>query len=138
MLILCLIVSVAFIGIALASPPGKTVEYAGGDVGKVIFDGSTHSVAQGMKCPDCHPKLFPMKRGVYKMTKEDHASENGCGACHNGTAAFSQTDEADCMKCHKKAEEEEITDEAPCEEEVTVEEDVEIEVEIEEVETEEK
>jgi c(7)-type cytochrome triheme protein len=106
-LILCFVVAVAFVGIALASPPGKIIEYPGGDVGKVIFDGSTHSVAQGMKCPDCHPAIFPMKRGEFKMTKEDHASGKGCGTCHNGTKAFSQTNEADCIKCHKKAEAEE-------------------------------
>jgi c(7)-type cytochrome triheme protein len=117
-LLLCLIVAVAFVGIAIASPPGKTVEYAGGEQGKVIFDGSTHSVAQGMKCPDCHPKLFPMKRGEYKMTLEDHASETGCGACHNGTQAFSQSDEADCAKCHKVAGTEEVTIEEEITEEI--------------------
>ena len=103
-LILCVIVTVSFVGIALASPPGKTVEFPDGDQGKVIFSGSTHSIAQGLKCPDCHPKLFPMKRGQFKMTKEDHATDKGCGACHNGTKAFSQTDEANCIKCHKKCE----------------------------------
>jgi len=123
-LILCVLAAVAFVGIALASPPGKTVEYPGGDAGKVIFDGSTHSVAQGMKCPDCHPALFPMKQGEYKMTEEDHASEKGCGACHNGTNAFSQTDEADCLKCHKKAE--------TAEEETVKESEEEVEVETEE------
>jgi len=126
-LILCLIVAVAFVGIAFASPPGKTVEYPGGDAGKVIFNGSTHSVEQGMKCPDCHPKLFPMKRGEYKMTEEDHASETGCGACHNGTKAFSQSDEASCSKCHQKCE----TGEEISKEEKTKEEAVETEKETE-------
>jgi c(7)-type cytochrome triheme protein len=103
-LILCVIVAVSFVGIALASPPGKTIEFPDGDQGKVIFSSSTHGVAQGMKCPDCHPALFPMKRGEFKMTKEDHATDKGCGACHNGTKAFSQSNEADCIKCHKKGE----------------------------------
>jgi len=107
-LLLCFIVAIAFVGIAIASPPGKTVEYAGGEQGKVIFDGNTHSVAQGMKCPDCHPKLFPMKKGVLKMTLEDHGKGTGCGACHNGTQAFSQSDEAACAKCHKVAGTEEV------------------------------
>ena len=26
----------------------------------------------------------------------------GCGTCHNGQAAFSVKDKADCAKCHKK------------------------------------
>ena len=115
-LLLCLILATALVGIAIASPPGKTVEYAGGEQGKVIFDGNTHSVEQKMKCLDCHPKLFPMKQGVYKMTLEDHATGTGCGACHNGTLAFSQSEESDCAKCHKGALTEKITIEEKIEE----------------------
>ncbi len=108
-LILVLIVTVAFVGSAMASPPGKTVEYAGGDAGKVIFNGDTHGAKQGMKCNDCHPKPFAMKKGAYKMTKEQHGNTDGCGKCHdgkehNGKVVFSQSDEKDCAKCHKKAE----------------------------------
>jgi len=104
-ILLVLIVAIAFVGSALAVGPGKTVEYTGGEAGKVIFNGSTHGTAQGMKCPDCHPKLFEMKKGAFKMIKEDHGKETGCGACHNGTKAFSQSDEKECVKCHIKAEE---------------------------------
>lgn len=101
---LILVVAIAFVGSALASGPGKTVEYAGGEAGKVIFSGDTHGVKQGMKCPDCHPKIFAMKKGAFKMTKEDHGKKAGCGTdgCHDGKKAFSQSTEADCVKCHKK------------------------------------
>lgn len=101
---LILVVAIAFVGSALASAPGKTVEYAGGEAGKVIFNGDTHGVKQGMKCPDCHPKIFQMKKGAFKMTKEDHGKEAGCGTagCHDGKKAFAQSTEADCGKCHKK------------------------------------
>ena len=107
LIIVCFTIAVAFIGSALASPPGKTVEFPDGDLGKVIFSGSTHSAEQGLKCSDCHPKLFQMKKGTYKMTKEDHGKDTGCGACHDGKEhfgkiVFSQTDEANCGKCHKK------------------------------------
>jgi c(7)-type cytochrome triheme protein len=104
-ILLVLIVAIAFVGSAMAVGPGKIVEYAGGGAGIVIFNGSTHGTAQGMKCPDCHPKLFEMKKGAFKMIKEDHGKETGCGACHNGTKAFSQSDETGCGKCHIKAEE---------------------------------
>lgn len=101
--ILFLIASITFVGSTMASPPGKTVEYPDGEQGKVIFDGSTHSVKQGMKCFDCHPKFFQMKKGLFKMTKEDHGNATkGCGICHNGKKAFSQSDKASCGKCHKK------------------------------------
>jgi c(7)-type cytochrome triheme protein len=108
-IIACIISLIAFFSIAFASPPGKTVEFADGDQGKVIFKGDTHGVKQGMKCNDCHPKLFQMKKGTFKMTKEDHGKGIGCGACHDGKEhfgkiVFSQSDEANCGKCHVKGE----------------------------------
>jgi len=103
-LLLSLFVAIAFVGTAMAVGPGKTVEYPGGDQGKVIFNGDTHGPKQGMKCADCHPKMFAMKKGAFKETKEDHGKEVFCGTCHNGTKAFSQSDEKACGKCHKKGE----------------------------------
>lgn len=101
-----LILAIVFAGSTMASGPGKSVEYPGGELGKVTFSGDTHGINQGMKCPDCHPKLFPMKKYSFKMTKEDHSdTTKGCGVCHNGEKAFSQSNEADCTKCHKKTEE---------------------------------
>jgi len=106
---LVLVVSVAFVSIAVAVPPGKTIEYADGDQGKVIFSGDTHGPKQGIKCNDCHPKPFAMKKGSFKMTKEDHGKPDYCGKCHDGKehfgkVVFSQSNEADCAKCHKKEE----------------------------------
>ena len=91
------------IGSALATPPGKTVEFAGGDKGKVVFDGKSHGAA-GLKCPDCHtkPKLFEMKKGADKMKMADMGAGKFCGACHDGKKSFKATDEANCGKCHKK------------------------------------
>ncbi len=108
-LLLTLVVAIAFVGSAMATPPGKSVEYPGGDQGKVVFSGDTHGAKQGMKCPDCHPKPFAMKKGAFKMTKEDHGKPDFCGKCHdgnehNGKVVFSQSKEADCVKCHKKGE----------------------------------
>jgi c(7)-type cytochrome triheme protein len=100
-LLLTLIIAVAFVGSAFAVPPGKTVEFAGGAQGKVVFDGKTHA-DKGNKCNDCHTKIFQMKKGTFHMKKEEHGGDKGCGLCHNGTKAFSQKDEANCGKCHKK------------------------------------
>ncbi len=105
-IIVSLIVAVAFIGSAMAVPPGKSVEYPGGDQGKVTFSGDTHGMKQGMKCTDCHPNPFAMKKGAFKETKDDHGKDVYCGICHNGKKAFSQSDEQNCAKCHKKSAEE--------------------------------
>ena len=101
-IIFILFIAIAFVGSAMATMPGKIVEFPDGDMGKVIFKGDTHGMKQGMKCADCHPKPFGMKKGSFKMTKEDHGKPDYCGKCHDGTKAFSQSNEADCGKCHKK------------------------------------
>ncbi|RJQ18074.1 MAG: cytochrome C [Nitrospiraceae bacterium] len=99
--ILAVLIAVVFVvGAAMAVPGGKTVEFAGGDQGKVTFDGKTHA-DKGNKCNDCHPKIFQMKKGSVKITKADHVPGKFCGTCHDGTKAFAQ-DEANCTKCHKK------------------------------------
>ncbi len=94
-----LIIALAFVGSAIATGPGKNAEFAGGTAGKVVFSGDTHKVN---KCTDCHPKIAQMKKGSFKMTKEDHVPGKLCGTCHDGKKAFAQ-DEANCAKCHKKA-----------------------------------
>jgi c(7)-type cytochrome triheme protein len=88
---------------AFAVPPGKTVELAGGDAGKVVMDGKVHA-DKGLKCPDCHtnPKLFAMKVGGDKITMADINAGKFCGACHDGSKAFKAGDKANCAKCHKK------------------------------------
>ncbi len=98
-LILTVFVALAFVGTAFAVPAGKTVEFKDGAMGKVMFDGKVHA-DKGLKCNDCHTKLFPMKKTELKMATMNEGKE--CGACHNGEKAFSVKDAKDCAKCHKK------------------------------------
>jgi c(7)-type cytochrome triheme protein len=100
------IVAVAFVGSAMAVPPGKSIDFTGAAAqGKVTFDGKAHA-DKGLKCADCHTKIFPMKgpgkEGAAKMTMADMKAGKYCGACHNGTKAFGVTEASDCGKCHKK------------------------------------
>jgi c(7)-type cytochrome triheme protein len=100
-LVLTILIAVVFVSSAMAVGTGKTVEYAGGKEGKVVFDGKTHA-DKGTKCNDCHPKVFQMKKGSAKITSPHKAGEF-CGTCHDGKKAFGDQDKADCGKCHKKA-----------------------------------
>jgi c(7)-type cytochrome triheme protein len=94
------VLSVTLVANALAVGPGKTVEFAGGKGGKVVFDGKVHA-DKGAKCTECHTKLWPMKKGgEFKMA--DMNAGKSCGACHNGQKAFSTSKQEDCAKCHKK------------------------------------
>ena len=99
--IIAILFAVAFVGNVMAVPSGKTVEFADGDQGKVVFDGKVHADA-GLKCNSCHPKLFKMKKGGDMFKMADINAGKFCGECHNGTKAFKADDAANCAKCHKK------------------------------------
>jgi c(7)-type cytochrome triheme protein len=93
--------AVLFISSAMAVPPGKTLEFKDGETGKVVFDGKFHA-DKGLKCNDCHPKIFMMKKGTAKLTMADLNAGKYCGQCHNGTRSFKTVDPANCARCHKK------------------------------------
>jgi len=98
-LAIVVVVSLALAMTAFAVPAGKTVEFAGGGAGKVVFDGKTHA-DKGLKCADCHPGIFKMKKGADKVTMADINAGKNCGTCHkDGGKAFPAKD---CAKCHKK------------------------------------
>lgn len=96
-----LLAAFLWIGSAMATAPGKSIEYAGGGLGKVTLDGKVHA-DQGSKCPDCHPKVFQMKKGATKFKMADINAGKACGACHDGKKGFKASDPANCSKCHKK------------------------------------
>ncbi len=104
-LILTLVIIVSILlafGMAFATPAGKNVVYEVKGADKVTFDGKTHA-DKGLKCNDCHTKIFPMKKsaqGTYAMEKMNKGES--CGTCHNGEKAFKTSDKANCVKCHKK------------------------------------
>ncbi|MDH4163214.1 MAG: cytochrome c3 family protein [Nitrospirota bacterium] len=99
---LVVVLSFAMAATVFAVPAGKTVEFDGKGGGKVVFDGKIHA-DKGAKCADCHQSgLFKMKKGGDVITMKDMEAGKNCGACHNGTKAFSVKDAASCAKCHKK------------------------------------
>jgi c(7)-type cytochrome triheme protein len=99
-LIFAIMITFVMAASAIAVPSGKTVEFDGKGGGKVVFDGKIH--AAKAKCADCHTKLFPYKKGTVVLSMKDMNEGKNCGACHDGTKAFSTKDAASCAKCHKK------------------------------------
>jgi c(7)-type cytochrome triheme protein len=102
--VLVLMIAVCFVtvfaGSALAVPSGKTLEWPT-TAGKVIFDGKVHA-EKGLKCSDCHTKIFKMKKGADEMTMAEINKGKFCGECHNGEKAFKTDDASNCSRCHKK------------------------------------
>lgn len=87
-------------GNALAVPANKTLNWDASE-GKVTFDGKIHA-DKGLKCGDCHTKIFKMKKGTAVMKMEAINSGKFCGECHNGTKAFKAQEKDNCKKCHQK------------------------------------
>lgn len=94
------LVTVMLYANAMAVQPGKTLNWDSPQ-GKVTFDGKVHA-DKGLKCNDCHTKIFKMKKGSAAMKMADLNAGKFCGECHNGTKAFKTNDNANCTKCHKK------------------------------------
>jgi c(7)-type cytochrome triheme protein len=101
-LIPVLVLALAFISSEVfAVPSGKTLEFKDGSVGKVTFSGTIHA-EKGLKCKDCHPKIFPMKKSTEELKMSEINAGKYCGECHNGKKAFATNTPANCSKCHKK------------------------------------
>lgn len=83
---------------AMAVSAGKTVEW-NSSMGKVVFKGDDHA-GKGLKCNECHAKIFKMKKGSTAMKMADINAGKFCGECHNGKRAFKPA--GNCGKCHKK------------------------------------
>lgn len=101
MLVLLTVLIFCGVAVAVAVPPGKTLEFGESPMGKVTFSGQIHKDA-GVKCMECHNKdMFPkMKRGTVEIKMADIYAGKLCGVCHNGKRAFEA--KANCNRCHVK------------------------------------
>ncbi|MEO2065490.1 MAG: cytochrome c3 family protein [Desulfurobacteriaceae bacterium] len=70
--------------------------------GNVTFSHVYHVKVKKQHCSYCHPKLFKKKFGADKFTMKDIWEGKFCGACHNGSKAFSAKDPKNCSRCHKQ------------------------------------
>lgn len=100
LVVAALIVSVPFLtGVG----KGKTIQFTETKaMPPVTFDGGVHA-DKGLKCTDCHTKIFPMKKGATPkadLTMSAMKEGKACGTCHNGEKAFSVS--GNCTKCHVK------------------------------------
>lgn len=68
--------------------------------GSVIFSHELHVVSLEHACQDCHPKLYTTSKQHKAVTMKSMQTGASCGACHNGTKAFSVKVKGDCAKCH--------------------------------------
>ena len=86
-------------GVAFAGVGGGdlTIKNEGGDT---VFSHATHVADAGLKCQECHPKLYTNTRQHRVVTMAMMEQGQSCGACHDGKAAFSV--KARCESCHQQ------------------------------------
>lgn len=86
--------------IAWSKIGGENVTFHPSGADPVIYQHDAHVVKAGLKCSDCHYKLYSTMGSKKKTTMPEMEKGQSCGACHNGTKAFAVTKE-NCKKCHK-------------------------------------
>ena len=69
-----------------------------------LFSHKVHVSGTGLQCTACHTEIFQMAAGAAKaggdFNKISFGEGKYCGACHNGSTAFTVQDEANCRRCH--------------------------------------
>ena len=66
--------------------------------GTVVYSHDDHVSKAGLKCSECHYKIFNTAAGHKSVTMEKMEKGQSCGACHNGTRTFDV--KKNCQKCH--------------------------------------
>lgn len=86
--------------LSLAQVGGGDLSLKGGSAGPVRFSHAAHVDGAGLKCQQCHAKLFTNARQHKPVTMAQMRQGKSCGACHDGKTAFSVT--GNCKDCHRK------------------------------------
>lgn len=97
--VLFVLAAVLFLAAAASAKIG------GGDIlftplgaANVLYSHELHVVGKGLRCSDCHYRLYNTNEARKASTMADMQKGYSCGACHNGTRAFDV--KANCNKCH--------------------------------------
>jgi c(7)-type cytochrome triheme protein len=70
-----------------------------------FFSHKIHTMDMELECDECHDELFEMEAGAEAnddFTMASMAEGNYCGACHDGSTAFSS--DSQCASCHMAPE----------------------------------
>jgi c(7)-type cytochrome triheme protein len=96
--------------VLLLVPLAAWGKIGGGDItfhpsgaGNVLYSHDFHVGKLGLKCTECHSKIFIMSvQANAKRTMADMQRGLSCGACHNGKRAFDVKSQSNCAKCHQQ------------------------------------
>ena len=78
---------------------GGDIVFRPGGAANVTFSHEDHVTKFGVKCRECHYKIYTTVEGHRRATMTDMQQGLSCGACHDAKRAF--TVKASCERCHK-------------------------------------
>jgi c(7)-type cytochrome triheme protein len=78
---------------------GGDITFSVSGANDAVYSHEFHVTKAGLKCTDCHYKIFKMVEQQKQATMADMQNGKSCGACHNGQKAF--TVKENCTKCHR-------------------------------------
>jgi c(7)-type cytochrome triheme protein len=85
------------VALAVVGGGDITLNNKGGDT---VFSHENHVEGAGLKCQECHAKLYTNVKQHKAVTMKAMEQGKSCGACHDGKTAFSVKE--NCESCHKK------------------------------------
>lgn len=88
-----------FGGVAFAVVGGGTI-IMNNEGGETTFSHEAHVQGAGLQCQECHARLYTNVKQHTSVTMKAMEQGASCGACHNGTTAFSVKE--NCESCHKQ------------------------------------
>lgn len=78
----------------------KDIQFKFANADPVVFSHDVHLNKYNNNCRICHNAIFNL-RSRRHFTMAEMEKTKSCGACHTGVKAFSVSDPASCIKCHK-------------------------------------
>lgn len=90
----------SFFGLVSGKIGGGDITFRPQKAKEVIFRHESHVSEIGIKCTDCHDRLYTTKGKHKGVTMAEMRRGFSCGACHDGKKAFDVR--ANCSNCHKK------------------------------------
>lgn len=84
---------------AAAKVGGGKVTFSVKGASAVVFDHEAHVMKTGVKCTECHYRVFNTREARKAVTMANMEKGWSCGACHDGRRAFDV--KTGCSKCHK-------------------------------------
>lgn len=92
----------------LVAAPAAFAKVGGGDItftmkgaGPVLFTHDNHAARLGLKCSECHYRIYSTVAKHSSVTMAEMQQEKrSCGACHDGVRTFDV--KANCNRCHRQ------------------------------------